>query len=293
MRDQLRRLGRARQGCCRWRLRYRDCDYALRMRRSGAEPAIDYWKSVSSRHCQNIAPFMKASNAPMQKRALIVDTESETCELIENALTSVGIDSLTLNRSSEAPDILREGKFAVAFFGLRMTSPDGPELTRQMRDSTFNRMTPVVLISDDQRPTAVSQGFEAGASFFLYKPLDKERLLRLIRATQAATEHERRRTRRVPVKSRVLLTYGTQQIDGESVNVSMEGLLVKVPRAIPIGSSVNISMHLSRGMKPIVGVGCVVRLNGPTQMGIRLGHLDLAESQRLQEFLLPLVLAGR
>ena len=69
----------------------------------------------------------------MQKRALIVDTESKTCELIENALTSVGIDSLTLNRSSEAPDILREGKFAVAFFGLRMTSPDGPELTRQMQ----------------------------------------------------------------------------------------------------------------------------------------------------------------
>ena len=79
----------------------------------------------------------------------------------------VGIESLTLNRSSEAPEILREGKFAVAFFALRMTSPDGPELTRQMRDSSFNRMTPVVLISDDQRPTAVSQGFEAGASFFL------------------------------------------------------------------------------------------------------------------------------
>ena len=45
----------------------------------------------------------------MQKRALIVDTESETCELIEKVLTSVGIDSLTLNRSSEAPKILREG----------------------------------------------------------------------------------------------------------------------------------------------------------------------------------------
>lgn len=93
----------------------------------------------------------------------------------------------------------------------------------------------------------------------------------------------------MPVKSRVLLTYGTQQIDGESVNVSMEGLLVKVPRAIPIGSSVNVSMHLSRGMKPIVGGGCVVRLNGPTQMGIRLGRLELAESERLQEFLLSLV----
>src|SRR6201986_5470425 len=131
----------------------------------------------------------------MQKRALIVDTEAETCDLIEKVLNSVGIESLTLNRSSEAPDILREGKFAVAFLALPMTSPDGPELTRQMRDSTFNRMTPVVLISDDQRPTAVSQGFEAGASFFLYKPIDRERLLRLGRATPAATQPERGGTR--------------------------------------------------------------------------------------------------
>jgi DNA-binding response OmpR family regulator len=232
---------------------------------------------------------MEGSNSTMQKRALIVDTEPETCDLIEKTLSAAGIESLTLNRSSEAPEILREGKFAVAFFGLRMTSPDGPELTRQMRDSTFNRMTPVVLISDDQRPAAVSQGFESGASFFLYKPVNKERLLRLIRATQAATEHERRRTRRVPVRSRVLLSHGSQQIDGESIDVSMEGVLVKAPRAFPVGSSVDVAMHLSQGMKPIVGAGCVVRLSGGNQMGIHLGRLDLAESQRLQEFLLPLI----
>jgi DNA-binding response OmpR family regulator len=225
----------------------------------------------------------------MQQRALIVDTEQNTCELIEKVLSSVGLESLTLNRSSEAPKILREGKFAVAFFGVHMSFPDGPELTRQMRDSISNRMTPVVLMSDDQRPMALAQGFEAGASFFLYKPIDKERLLRLVRATRAASDHERRRTRRVPLRSRVLLSHGSQQIDGESINVSMEGLLVKVPKALPIGSSVNVSMHLSGGMRPIVGAGCVVRLMGPNQMGIHLGHLELTESQRLQEFLLPLI----
>ena len=199
----------------------------------------------------------------MQKRALIVDTESETCELIEKVLTSVGIDSLTLNRSSEAPELLREGKFAVAFFGLRMTSPDGPELTRQMRDSTFNRMTPVVLISDDQRPTAVSQGFEAGASFFLYKPIDRERLLRLIRATQAATEHERRRTRRIPVKSRVLLSHGSQEIAGESVDVSMEGVLVKAPRAFPVHFGSATQGYTSCGSRPLVRLSDRTRRNSP------------------------------
>lgn len=225
----------------------------------------------------------------MQKRALIVDDESASCELIEKVLHSVGIESLVLNRSAEAPSILREGKFTVAFFGLRMNFPDGPELTRQMRDSGFNRMTPVVMISDDQRPHAMSQGFEAGASFFLYKPIDRDRLLRLVRATQGTMEHERRRTRRVPLKSRIQLRIGAQEIEGETVDVSMEGVLVKAARSIPIGSSVNVSLQLSKGMKPVIGAGCVVRLLSGNQMGIHLGRLELSESQRLQEFLLPLI----
>jgi DNA-binding response OmpR family regulator len=225
----------------------------------------------------------------MQKRALIVDDEPATCELIEKVLGSVGIESLILTKSTEASCVLRQGKFAVVFLDFQMAFPDGVDLTRQMRDSGFNRMTPVVLLSDDLRPHAMSLGFEAGASFFLYKPIDKDRLLRLVRATQGAMEHERRRTRRVALKSKVRLRIGAQEIEGETVDVSLEGLLVKVSKTVPIGSSVNVSLLLSKGMKPVTGAGCVVRLVGATQMGIHLGRLDLPESQRLQEFLLPLI----
>jgi len=225
----------------------------------------------------------------MQKRALIVDDEPATCELIEKVLGSLGIESLVLTKSAEAPCVLQQGKFSVVFLDFQMAFRDGAELTRQMRDSGFNRLTPVVMISDDLRPHAMSQGFEAGASFFLYKPIDKDRLLRLVRATQGAMEHERRRTRRIPLKSKVQLRIGAQEIEGETVDVSMEGLLVKAPRSIPIGSSVNISLQLSKGSQPVVGAGCIVRLIAPNQMGIHLGRLTLEESQRLQEFLLPLI----
>lgn len=225
----------------------------------------------------------------MHQRALIVDDEPATCQLIEKALHSVGIESLVLTRSSEAPGLLQEGKFAAVFFDFHMASPDGAELARQMRDSGLNRRTPIILISDDQRPDAMSRGFEAGASFFLYKPIDKERLLKLVRATQGSIEHERRRTRRIPVKSKVLLRSAGQQIDGETVDISMEGILVKAARTVPIGSSVDVSLHLSKGMHPIVGAGSVVRLTGASQMGIHLGQLALTESQRLQEFLLSLI----
>jgi CheY-like chemotaxis protein len=225
----------------------------------------------------------------MQKRAIIVDDEPATCELIEKVLTSAGISSLSVKESTEAADLLRRGKFAVAFLGYHMPFPDGPALTRQMRDSDYNRTTPVILISGDQRPDAMSKGFEAGASFFLYKPVDKDRLQRLVRATHGAMDHEIRRTRRVQLRSRVLIRFCGQEIEGETVDVSMQGLLVRAQRMIPIGSSAEITMQLSEAIPPIVGTGSIVRVCGKDQMGIHLGRLALAESQRLQEFLLPLI----
>jgi DNA-binding response OmpR family regulator len=225
----------------------------------------------------------------MHNRALIVDDEPATCQLIEKVLGSVGMDSLSVTKSVEAPDILQRGKFAMVFVDDQMPFPDGPELTRQMRDSSRNRITPIVMISDDKRPAAMARGFQAGASFFMYKPLDRERLLMIVRATQGAIEHEHRRTRRVPVKSRVLLKHGGQVIEAESVDVSMEGVLVKAQRVLPLGSSVDIQIQLNRAMGPIVGVGSVVRVAAANHMGIHLGRLSLPESQKLQDFLLPLI----
>jgi hypothetical protein len=52
---------------------------------------------------------------------------------------------------------------------------------------------------------------------------------------------------------------------------------------------VDVSLRLNQAAKPVVGAGSVVRLVGHEQMGIHLGRLTLEESQRLQEYLLPLL----
>jgi CheY-like chemotaxis protein len=225
----------------------------------------------------------------MQRRGLVVDDEAVVCELIGKVLKSAGMEALTVTRSTEASDILEERKFDVVFLDLHMASPDGIELARQMRASRFNRTTPIVLISDDQRPSALSVGFAAGASFFLYKPIDKDRLLKLVRATQGAMEQERRRTRRVPIQSKVHLKFGEEEFEGETIDVSMGGLLVRASRIAPLGSPLQMSLHLSQRMKPIVAAGSVVRILTGNQMGIRLDQLTLPDSERLQEFLLPLI----
>jgi CheY-like chemotaxis protein len=225
----------------------------------------------------------------MQKRALIVDDEACNCELLERVLVSAGVEPVSVSSGAEALGTLRKSRFVVLFLDYHMAFPDGLELTRQARDSTLNRRTPIVLISDDQHPTAMHRGFEAGASFFLYKPLDKDRVVRLLRATHGAMQQAERRTRRVALHSKVLLRYRGQEIEGETVDVSMEGMLIKAPLTVPIGSSVDVSLHLSQSMRPIVGVGSVVRLDGSDKIGVQLGRLKISESQRLQEFLLPLL----
>lgn len=225
----------------------------------------------------------------MQRRALIVDDDPATCRLIERVLSSVGIDSLALTQSVEAKPVLEQLKFDIAFLDFNMQFPDGAELTRNMRERGPNSMTPVVLISDDQQLHAMQEGFQAGASFFLYKPVDKDRVLRLVRAAHGKIEHERRRTRRVPMKSKIQIRAAGQEIEGETVDISMEGLLVKASKTAPVGSSVDVRLQLAQGMRPIIGSGAIVRHVAEDQMGIHLARMPVAESQRLQEFLLPLI----
>lgn len=229
----------------------------------------------------------------MDHRVLIVADEPETCELLHRVVNSAGMEALTTTDSSHAAGILRGGKFDLVVMDFRMPSPDGAELARQMRLSRPNRTTPVILISDDQRPSALSIGFAAGANFFLYKPIDKDRFLKLIRSTQGTIEQERRRTRRIPLRNRVTVKFGKEDLEGETVNISLSGLLIAAPRTVPVGSAVQFSLHLSKGAKPVAGMGSIARIAPGNQMGIHMDHLSSAESERLQEFLLPLISGTR
>jgi DNA-binding response OmpR family regulator len=225
----------------------------------------------------------------MQRRGLIVDDEAAVCEMVGKVLSSVGMETLKITRSADAPSLFEKGKFDVVLLDMHMEAPDGIELARRVRSSRWNRTTPIILISDDQRPSAMGIGFEAGANFFVYKPIDKEQLLKLLRAARGQVEQERRRTRRVAIRSRVRLQSGAQEVEGETVNLSMRGVLVKAHRTFAVGSTVNVWLMVPKQSRPITGMGSVVRVADQNQMGIRLDRLTVSESERLQEYLLPLI----
>jgi len=223
------------------------------------------------------------------KRALVVDDQPEICELLAQTLQSAGLETLTLQASGDAPEFLTENKFDVVFLDLHMPNLDGIDLLRHIRKSLNNQTTPVILLSDDQRPSALSVAFDAGASFFLYKPLDKERVLKILRAAQSALDYRQRQTRRVKLRAPVQIRWGAEVMEGETVDMSMSGVLLKCSRLIPVGSPVNLKLYLAPNGRPVTTQGSVVRLEQENRIGIRLNNLAMQDSMQLQEFLLPLI----
>src|SRR5258708_25093029 len=119
-------------------------------------------------------------------------------ELIEEVLGSSAIEVVIPAKSIEIDPHFNKEKFDVVLIGLSTSPENDVELIREIRRSGFNQTTPIILISADQRPSSLSLGFEAGATFFVYKPIDRVRLMDLIRSTEGTTEHERGCFRLIP-----------------------------------------------------------------------------------------------
>lgn len=81
-----------------------------------------------------------------------------------------------------------------------------------------------------------------------------------------------------------------EEIRGETIDMSLDGMQVQAQRSVPAGSLVQVTLHLIPGMRPIVGSALVMRALPGNRLGLHLQRLSMADSERLQEFLLPLIL---
>jgi CheY-like chemotaxis protein len=223
-------------------------------------------------------------------RILVVDDNPVICELIQEVLISAEMDAFTLTDSSQAAMHLAREKFQAVFLDVRMPSPDGIELTRQLRAAGLNRTTPVVIITGEEDRGVLKRAFEAGASFLLFKPIDRHSILRLIRVTEASIQNEARRYQRVKANCKVSLECGQDQVSGKTLDLSLGGMLVQAPRVLPVGSAVQVSLELKPGSPPLRLPARVVRRSGDDCMGLQIQKARPAETKRLQEFLLPLIL---
>jgi CheY-like chemotaxis protein len=229
----------------------------------------------------------------LRAQILVVDDHAPSCELIAEILRSAGFGANPFTNSQEAAERLTKEKFHPVFLDMRMPPPDGLELARQVRSSRMNASTVIIMITGEQERTLMRRAFEIGVEFFLFKPIERNKLLKLIRVAESSIDRERRRFTRVPVHCAVLLESSGKQLEGKTIDLSSGGTLVQSYLVFPTGTLVNVKLELQTGSTPLQFEARVVRTIGTDCMGVQFNRLDDKQNNRLQEFLLPLILAAK
>jgi len=125
----------------------------------------------------------------------------------------------------------------------------------------------------------------------LFKPIDRHRLIRLIRVSEDIIQRESRKFQRVKVTCKVSMQMDQQRSVGHTLDMSLNGAMVFADKTFPVGSLIRVELELAQGRDKVSGAARVVRVVGVDCMGLQFENVPLEHARKMQEFLLPLILA--
>ncbi|HEX9760453.1 MAG TPA: response regulator [Candidatus Acidoferrales bacterium] len=225
----------------------------------------------------------------MGTRVLIIDDEPAMCDLVATILKTANMEAYAVYDPQQGLKRLRSEKFDILFVDMHMPGLDGIELTEQVRASGLNQKMQIVMMTGDTSPKILGRGYAAGVNFFLFKPMTKERMMRLVRASEDAVQRERRRFQRVPLRCRVEFQHGHRQLSATTVDMSLGGLSALGDTPFEKGAVVQMSLSICDGA-PLRAAGRVVRVSEDGTVGVEFQGLTTEARERLQGALLPLIL---
>lgn len=120
----------------------------------------------------------------MPKRILIVDDSEMTRRLISTAIRRVGdIEYEEAKDGFEAIQKLAAKEFNLLFVDINMPNINGLELIDYCQQSEHYRSIPIVIISTEDSLRDQQKGLALGATDFLMKPIQLDRLIDVINHT--------------------------------------------------------------------------------------------------------------
>lgn len=194
-------------------------------------------------------------------KLLIVEDDIASLELMTEVFTSLEAEVRPVSDSQKAAGLVNQERFDGIFLDLEMPNLHGFDLARLIRKSSRNKSTPIVIVTGrDQRDT-MQQAFTIGATFYLQKPVDRQKLSILFRTVRGGMLENRRRYTRVPIQTEVMCTVGSRTIRGVTWNLSQGGDAGRSWRLAAQGYCA--SVH------PIAGIRCVARRGGDSGLDKR------------------------
>ena len=144
-------------------------------------------------------------------RALLVEDEATTAEVIVAMLKPAGITLDIVDTGEEALELLRHYEYSIVLLDLMLPDTDGCEVVRRMRVSKND--VPVLVLSGLTTPQAKVRALSVGADDYLCKPFDKAELVARVQAV----------VRRSKGFSGPVLRVGDLELNQSSMDVCVAG----------------------------------------------------------------------
>ncbi|MDX2104245.1 MAG: response regulator [Alphaproteobacteria bacterium] len=117
----------------------------------------------------------------MSKRVLTVDDSKTMRDMVVFTLRQGGYDTVEACDGSDALRHLASGRFDCVITDLNMPVMDGIELVRSVRSDATHRGVPILMLTTESDTTKKDAGRAAGATGWLVKPFDPDKLLATVR----------------------------------------------------------------------------------------------------------------
>src|SRR6202162_1708149 len=134
----------------------------------------------------------------------VVEHDTASLELMAEVFTSLKAEVRAVSDSEKAVGMVNQEKFDGIFLDLEMPNLSGFDLARLIRKSSWNKSTPIIIVTGREERDTMQQAFSLGATFFLQKPVDRQKLSVLFRTVRGGMLEHRRRSARVPIQTDVV-----------------------------------------------------------------------------------------
>lgn len=117
----------------------------------------------------------------MAKRILVVDDSAAVRQSVAYVLDQAGYEIVQAVDGADGLRKLDGSTFDLIVTDVNMPNMDGIELTRQVRTLEAYKFTPVVVLTTESQQDKMTAGKEAGATGWIVKPFNSEKLLQVVK----------------------------------------------------------------------------------------------------------------
>jgi CheY-like chemotaxis protein len=216
-------------------------------------------------------------------KLLVVEDDPASLELMTEVFTSLKAEVRPVRDSEEAVGIINHERFDGIFLDLEMPNLNGFDLARLVRKSSSNKSTPIVIVTGRDERQTMQEVFALGATFFLQKPVDRQKLSILFRTVSGGMLENQRKYIRVPLQTEVICIVGSRTLRGVTWNLSQGGMQVEASN-LQAKDTVRLSFRLPVSGVSIDAVGTVAWATSKRQ-GIQFTTLNTPAQQSIRTYI--------